>query len=352
MIGTGAREGEAVRLDGSAGEGGGQVLRTALSLAAATGRPFEIRNVRAGRPNPGLAAQHLAAVRAAASICGARVEGAAVGSRELRFSPGAGRPGRYRFEVGTAGSACLVLQTIALPLGLLPGPSEVEVVGGTHVSWSPTFDYLASCWVPWVRRAGFAIEVGLNFAGYYPAGGGEIFARIAGKARPAPLRVVERGEARSFHVISCVSNLPFSIAERQAKSACAALRACGIEATPECREPRGPRPGTSVAVIGRFENAVACATALGAPGKLSEVVGEEAAAAFESYFKSGAALDEHAADQVLLPLALAHGPSEFTAEEATPHLRTNAEVLRAFLRVEIEIETRAEGPARVRIGPG
>ena len=345
------RQGELVRLDGSKGEGGGQILRSALALSARTGRAFEIENVRAGRPNPGLAAQHLTAVRAAAAICGAKIEGAAVGSRALRFVPGAVRPGRYRFEVGTAGSSSLVLQTVALPLALARGPSEVSIGGGTHVPWSPTFEYLASCWIPWMRRAGCALEAGLNFAGFYPAGGGELFARIEGKARPKPLHAAERGAPSTVVVLSRVSNLPMEIAERQARSAISVLRGEGVEATADCRELRGPRPGTALAVVGRFGDAVACATALGAPGKPSEEVGREAGDAFVAYLKSGAALDEHAADQVLLPLAVASGPSEFTAARASGHLETNAEVVQAFLGARIEIESANEETARVRIEP-
>jgi RNA 3'-terminal phosphate cyclase (ATP) len=344
-------KGELVRLDGSAGEGGGQILRSALALSALAGRPFEIRNVRAGRPNPGLAAQHLTAVRAAAAICGARVEGAAVGSRDLRFTPGAVHPGRYRFEVGTAGSCSLVLQTVALPLALARGPSEVAVGGGTHVPWSPTFEYLAACWIPWMRRAGCALEAGLNFAGHYPAGGGELFARIEGKARPKPLVATDRGAPAGLVVFSRVACLPLEIADRQARSACAVLRAGGLEPTADCRELRGPRPGTAVAVVGRFENAVACSTALGAPGKPAEEVGREAADAFAAYLRSGAVLDEHAADQILLPLALASGPSAFTAARASGHLATNAEVVRAFLGAKIEIESEREETARVRVEP-
>ncbi len=206
-----------IDIDGAKGEGGGQILRSALTtLALMTDRHFRIQNIRARRSKPGLRPQHLASVNAAASVGQAQVEGARLGSREIEFQPSSIHPGSYHFEIPTAGSTSLVLQTVFLPLSAADSPSEIEIIGGTHVPWSPCFHYLEANWLPAMRLQGFRADLALEIAGFYPQGGGRIRALIQPlKKRIAPLRRLQRGNLQRIRGLSTVSNLPESIAQRQ-----------------------------------------------------------------------------------------------------------------------------------------
>jgi RNA 3'-phosphate cyclase len=328
-------------IDGSRGEGGGQILRSSLALSLLTGRAFRIVRIRAGRPRPGLQPQHLQSVLAAAAVGGARVEGAAPGSREVEFEPGPAAAGEYRFDVGTAGSVSLVLQTVFVPLALAGAESRLTLIGGTHVPWSPTFEYLREAWLPAMRAIGFDADVELELAGFYPKGGGRVTARIRPAARPAPLRLTERGPLRRIRGMSRVANLPESVAERQRGGAVERLGERGIAASVEVSvEPMPSRfKGTSILLTAEFEGARLTATAIGRLGRPAEEVGREAADALADQIASdGGAVDRHMADQILLPLAFAGGESEFRTCEATAHLRTNAHVLDAFLGDVVRIE--------------
>ncbi|MEJ2700660.1 MAG: RNA 3'-terminal phosphate cyclase, partial [Desulfuromonadales bacterium] len=204
-----------VRIDGSMGEGGGQVLRSSLTLSLLTGTPFHIDGIRSSRRNPGLRPQHLQAVKAAAAVGRARVEGALLGSMNLLFEPGQARPGEYRFDIGTAGSTSLVLQTVFLPLALAQKPSLVTLIGGTHVAWSPSFHYLEMNWMYWLRRMGFRGSLAMERAGFYPQGGGRIEARIYPAASLSPLILRDRGWLEKIRILSAVSNLDTEIGKRQ-----------------------------------------------------------------------------------------------------------------------------------------
>ena len=204
-----------ITIDGSMGEGGGQVLRTALTMALATGRPCRIDNIRGGRPKPGLLRQHLTAVTAAAAISDARVEGATIGSRTLTFYPGVVKGGDYAFAVGTAGSATLVLQTVLAPLLLTSRPSTVTLEGGTHNPWAPPFDFLDRVVLPLVNRTGPNVRAVLNRPGFYPAGGGLFTVTVQPRAAMARLDLLERGEIRGRRVKVMLANLPKHIAERE-----------------------------------------------------------------------------------------------------------------------------------------
>ncbi len=338
-------------IDGSMGEGGGQVLRTSLAISLLTGTPFRIEKIRANRPKPGLAAQHLASVEAAAAVGSARVEGAARGSTALTFEPGAVRPGAYRFDVGTAGSTSLVLQTVALPLALAPAESSLTVTGGTHVPWSPSFHYLDRQWCPALADLGVRVEVALKGLGFYPRGGGMLEARLGpGRGAPGPLRLGERGCLLGVRGLSVVAGLPASIAERQARRARERLVPLGVPVEVPTEVLEAPSPGTFLFLDARFENARCCATGLGERGKPAERVADEAVDEVEAYVRSGAALDEHLADQILLPLALADGESSFTAARVTRHLNTNAAVIRLFLPgVRLVVEGAEGSPGRVAV---
>jgi RNA 3'-terminal phosphate cyclase (ATP) len=340
-----------IRLDGAMGEGGGQVLRSALTLALLTGKAFELINVRAARPRPGLRYQHLAAVRAAAAIGGAHVEGDAIGSQALAFAPAATSPGRYRFDIGTAGATGLVLQTVALPLALARGASELTICGGTHVPWSPCFHYLDRHWRPLLARAGIPLQLQLERAGFYPVGGGLLHAVLPGGARPKAIDLARRGRLRRIRGLSAVAALPQSIAERQRARALGALRHLGVDVDIPVQELPGTSPGTLLLLRAECEHSAACCFALGARGKPAERVADEAAEGVLAFLATDGAVDPWIADQLLLPLAVARGSSLLRTSEVTSHLLTNAAVIRRFLPVRIGVDGSQGGAATVTIEP-
>lgn len=326
-------------LDGALGEGGGQVLRSALSLSLLTGTGIHLVNVRANRDKPGLRPQHLAAVQAAGQICGARIEGDRVGSQEISFAPGPVRPGDYLFDIGTAGATALVLQTLLLPLARAAGPSTVTIRGGTHVPWSPCFHYLDWHWRPLLARMGIPFELELVRAGFYPRGGGEIIARVPGAAKPRAIHLPERGRLQRLRGLSAVASLPLEIAERQAKQASKRLALLTPDVEPEIAiEPLPAHSqGTVLLLLAEFEQSQACFFALGERHKKAEQVANEAVDELAAFLHTDGAIDPWLADQLLLPLALAGAPSLFRTSKVTLHLLTNAEVIRHFLPVVIEV---------------
>lgn len=338
-----------IELDASFGEGGGQILRTALALSIITGQPVRLTRIRARRAKPGLKPQHLTAVRAAAEISRARVEGAEKDSQELTFAPQSPLPGNYRFDIGTAGSTTLLLQTILVPLSLAGGTSEITVTGGTHVPWSPCYHFLEWQWAPVLKAAGYRIELFLDRAGFYPKGGGIVRARVEPAQAIEPLQLVNPGKFRRVRGVSAVARLDLSIAERQRHQAQMRLARLGVPVKIECAAVDAISPGTFIVLKAEREHASTTHSALGAIGKRAERVADEAADDLLQCVASGVAVDAHLADQLILPLALARGRSEFTSASITPHLMTNAEVVRRFLRVEIEVEGAEGSPGRVTV---
>lgn len=340
-----------VRLDGSYGEGGGQILRTALSLSCVTGRPVEITNIRKGRPRPGLQPQHLTAVKAAATISRAVLEGAEISSTRIMFSPGAVTGGEYAFDVaekrGSAGSTSLVIQTILLPLCLAEGPSSITVTGGTHVPWSPSFHYLKFVFLPMLLRLGVEADIEIERWGWYPIGGGRVRARVMPAKGLMPVAIEKRGQIIRTLGISAVSNLPMEIAERQKREALSLLRQRGLDAEIEVISAPSPGKGTLLFLSAESENITAGFDSLGAIGKRAEEVADEACKEFFSYLDSGAALEPHLADQIIHYLALAPGRSEFTVSRITRHLLTNIWVVKQFVAVDISVEGREGGAGRV-----
>ncbi len=344
-----------IELDGSEGEGGGQILRSALSLSLITQQPFRIRQIRANRKPAGLRPQHLACVRGAEAITGgaASAEGAAVGADQLVFHPAPVKSGDYLLEVGTAGSTPLLFQCLFFPLALAGGGS-LRLHGGTHLPHSPVYHYLPWVWAPGVAAFGLRCELSLRHAGFYPEGGGEFRASVpAPEGEPPTLvELPARGTLRDVEVTSFVAGLPFEISERQSRTATGALLKSGIFAEAE----NFPLPvtrsqGTFVFVRLHFENTVAGFTALGEKGKRAEEVGEEVAAQVSRFMASSGALDEHLADQLLVPAALlaagrlgptSPGITRYKTERVTGHLTTNARVLERFLPVKIEIGAAGE----------
>ena len=312
-------------IDGAYGEGGGQILRAALSLSVLTGQGFHMVNIRARRSKPGLRPQHLTAVRAAAALCDAHVEGDAEGSMALTFVPQRpATPGTYRFDVGTAGATTLILQTIVPPLAELTETSWVSLTGGTHVPWSPPYHFLERAFCPAVRRLGWQVDVTLKRWGWYPRGGGRVHATIR-PATPAPREVDwrERGPLRSLWVLSASSNLPAHIRERQARRAQLRLREAGLPPD-EVVIVDAPSPGigTCVIVVGEYENGWGTGTALGKKGKPAERVAEEAVQEFVTFHRSPAAIDPHLADQLIVPLLVRVPTWTLSTPRATNHLRT------------------------------
>lgn len=347
-------ERDLINIDGSYGEGGGQILRTALALSAITGKPFRMEKIRAGRKNPGLQAQHLTAVLACAEICGARVEGEHPGSPSLTFTPQSPpQPGKYTWDVrqarkgGSAGSAPLILHTVLYPLALADGDSQITIQGGTHVPFSPPYHYLAGVLIPALAKIGVSVEVALQRWGWYPQGGGVIHAQIRGRTAFTGIAARERGQLIRLRGLSAVSNLPLAIAQRQSRRVEEVLKREGLEIEIEIISAPALGPGTCVFLWAEFANLSAGTTALGARGKSAERVAEEAAGEFLSYFKSGAALDMHLADQLLLPLVLAATPSHFTTCRITRHLLTNIWTVGQFLPLRFEVQGKEGEPGEV-----
>lgn len=331
---------ELLLIDGSYGEGGGQILRAALSLSTLTGRGFRMVNIRAGRRKPGLRPQHLTAVRAMAALCNATLEGDSEGSAALTFVPnGPACPGDYRFDVGTAGATTLVLQAIIPPLAEQDAPSWVSLTGGTHVPFSPPYHFLERVFCPAVRRLGWQVDLTLKRWGWYPRGGGRVQATIR-PAMPAPARVDwrERGTLRRLWVLSAAGNLPAHIRERQARRARQRLREAGL--TPDrvdVVDAPGPGVGTCVIVVGEYENGWGAGSALGRRGKPAEQVAEEAVAEFLEFHHSAAAADPHLADQLIVPLLVRVPSWAFSTSRLTEHLRTVIWLSRQFIPAEITL---------------
>jgi len=349
-------------IDGSYGEGGGQVLRTSLSLAAILGRPVRIERIRAGRRKPGLQPQHLAGVRAAAKLCDAEAEGDELNSLALAFAPRfKPRAGAYNLNVaqvakgGSAGSVSLLLQTVLLPLALAEGTSQLALLGGTHVAWSPPFDYIKRVYLPTLGRLGVQAKVQIEKWGWYPIGGGIVNATVQGRGQAASLAgldLVERGALMRVRGISATSNLPKHISLRQEGAVLQQLRSNGVNARIDRVEAPSKGQGTAVFLWAEFENSVAGFTSLGERGKPAEQVAEEATRGLLEFLSGGAALDRHLADQLVLPLALAQGPSQFTTASVTKHLLTNAWVVNQFLPGRVRVAGEEGQPGTCWIGGG
>ena len=353
---------DVLTLDGSHGEGGGQILRTALSLSIITARHIRLVNIRAGRRNPGLLAQHLSAVRASAAISGAAVSGDRLGSTEVTFAPShSSKSGSYVLDVaetagrGSAGSTTLILQTLAIPLLLAAGSSTLALRGGTHVEWSPSFDDLATSYFPLLRRIGYRIDAELMRWGWYPVGGGEVVCKIAGaeaagnRWQLTPIEAITPGTLQRIVGRAVAANLPAHIPQRMAERARTSLAEFGMPVNIEPQLVTAACPGAGIFFLAAYANLPASFSAHGRVGKPSEAVADQAVAAFREHHASGAAIELHLADQLLLPLALAAGPSIFTSARPTGHLLTNAWAIEQFEVARISIAQAA--PCQIRVQP-
>ncbi len=335
-------------IDGSHGEGGGQILRTSLSLSLLTGQPFRITRIRAGRQKPGLQRQHLTAVEAAAAVGQADVRGAELGSSELTFVPGELTPGDYRFATGTAGSATLVLQTVLPPLLRAAAPSRLALSGGTHNPHAPPFDFLAKTFVPVVNRLGPTVDVRLVRHGFFPAGGGELVASIAPAATWRPLKLLERGEPRRRCARALVARLSPDIARRELREVERLLSWLPAEtAVEEVCDSHGP--GNAIMLELEFAEITEVLTSFGARGVPAEAVARSAILQAQRYLGSDAPVGEHLTDQLLLPLVLAGG-GVFRASELSLHARTCMEVIRCFLPLNLRADAEPGGGWGVVVG--
>jgi len=347
-----------LEIDGSFGEGGGQILRSALALSAIFQRPIKISKIRAGRKNPGLAAQHLTGVHAITEITDAEAHGAEMRSQELTFAPRALKPGNYVFDVAriqpSAGAISLIFQAIILPLAFANAPSTVTLRGGTHVAWSPTVHYLQEIFLEYAKKFGVHAEITLNRWGWYPKGGGEVIVKIqpiAQKSDGIPklkeVRLLERGELIRITGISALSNLPMKIAQRQQQRAMRRLRDITKKVNIKLVDAPSIGQGTTIFLKAVFEHTVAGFSALGERGKRAEKVADEACDELREFIGKDAAIEPYLSDQLVLLMALAEGNSAFTTSKITKHLTTNIWLVEKFLPVQFRVVGKEGKPGEV-----
>ncbi|HTJ85243.1 MAG TPA: RNA 3'-terminal phosphate cyclase [Polyangiaceae bacterium] len=336
-----------IHIDGSKGEGGGQVLRTALSLSLVTGSPFTIDGIRKGRSKPGILKQHLTAIRAAATVGQAKMKGDAIGSSALTFFPGLVRGGRFTFAVGTAGSATLVFQTV-FPALLAAGEATTAVFeGGTHNPAAPPFDALASAFLPICRRMGADVQARLESRGFYPAGGGHFTVDVR-PSKLGALELVERGALVRRRVTAVSSQIPEHVAAREIETVALVLGWRRDVEKLSSIAPASPGPGNAVVVTLEHEHVTEVFTAFGERGKRAEAVAREVADEVQSYLDGHAPVGPHLADQLIVPM-LVGGGGRFVTGEPTGHLRTQVETVRAVVGDRVAIEPIERGAYEVRV---
>lgn len=333
-------------VDGSQGEGGGQVLRTTLALSLLTGEPVKLENIRAGRPRPGLRRQHLAAVWLAARVGDALVEGAELGSQQLVFRPKGVNPGQFRMSIGTAGSTTLVLQTVLPALLLAKGPTTLVLEGGTHNPLAPPYEFLAECFLPLVNRMGPRVEVRLERSGFFPAGGGRITASVQPAERLAPLHLLEGGPVRRMGARAMVAGLSPDIAWRELEVLERRLGWTLPQLHVEQR-PTGEGPGNALIATIERERLTEVFTAIGQKGRPAEAVGDEVATEVWAYLDSGVPVGPHLADQLLIPMALA-GAGAYRTVPLTLHARTQIGLLEELTSARFKVHE-ADGRVEVSV---
>lgn len=325
-----------IEIDGSEGEGGGQILRSALSLSICTEQPFRIENIRANREKPGLLRQHLTAVNAAAIISNAEVTGAEIGSRRLEFRPRKVIAGDYTFAIGTAGSCTLVLQTVLPPLLQANGPSSVRISGGTHNRACPPVDFLARSFLPLLRHMGAEVDFELVKYGFYPRGGGEISVKIQPCKSLTPISLVERGPRTDHYAEAYIAGIPMHVAQRELAIIGDMLN--WDESRLKLRGlPSESGPGNAVTITIVHEHVTEVFTGVGEKGVSAEVVAKRAIGEAKEYLSSSAAVGSHLADQLLIPMALG-GVNCFSTLLPTQHFESNAKVIEFFTNVRYGTE--------------
>ncbi|HEX7392382.1 MAG TPA: RNA 3'-terminal phosphate cyclase [Thermoplasmata archaeon] len=325
-----------IEIDGSKGEGGGQILRTSIALSAVTTQPVKIRNIRANRPNPGLAPSHVTSIEAVAKIADAEVDDLYPGSKEIVFRPGQLVGGEYEFDVGTAGSISLVLQSCLIPAVVSRSRVVMTIKGGTDVRWSPPVDYMRLVHIPMLRLFGPSCDLSIVARGFYPEGGGEVLAEVSPEGGLSAVDIGIQGKVLRVEGIAYVQNLPENVATRMKHAALKSMLELK-EARVESDHRKGHSTGAGIVLAAVCENTTLGASALGERGVRSEVLGENCANDLQETVSSRATVDEHMLDQILPYMALAKGRCRVVAEEITSHAKTNMEVVEAFLGKKFEI---------------
>ncbi|MBI2185095.1 MAG: RNA 3'-terminal phosphate cyclase [Thaumarchaeota archaeon] len=342
-------EEERVIVDGARGEGGGQILRTSIALSILSRKPVEVINIRAKRSNPGLRAQHLSAVKALAAVFNAYVEDAVLGSKRIYFIPREQKITSLDFDIGTAGSITLLLQAIIPAVSLGGGSIDVKLIGGTDVSGSPTMDYFRNIVLPAYRLLGVEVELEVLRRGYYPKGGGIVKVSVKPRKTSTPLRL-GKTPAGASSILSVCSNLPRSVAERQASSAKHYLESRSIHVgNIEIRQEEAVSPGTAITVFQVDGKSIFIGgDNIGRRDLPAEKVGREAAARFTDEYSLGVPVDRHLSDMLVPMLVCTEGESQFLTSEVTGHLETNLRVARMFTSCGYEL-AREERGVMVRI---
>ncbi len=319
-----------IEIDGSHGEGGGQILRTAISLSAVTGQEITINGIRAGRPNPGISPSHVTSIEAVAELCDAEVDGLFAGSKKIVFKPDQLTGGAFDLDVGTAGSISLVVQSCLLPAALSKSRVNLVVRGGTDVKWSPPIDFMRLVHLPILSRFGPACYLEINSRGFYPEGGGEVSVEISPVAKLSGLDLGERGDVLSIEGCAYAQNLPEHVTTRMRHSVLKnMLDFRDVKVDSDIR--RGRSTGAGIVLAARCENSMIGESALGAKGVKSEVLGENCSSDLKETLLSGASVDQHMLDQILPYMALAEGGSRVLADEFTSHAETNIWVIEKFV---------------------
>lgn len=341
-----------ITIDGSHGEGGGQILRCAVSLSCISKKPVRITNIRANRPNPGLNYQHVLAIKSVAELCRADVKGLNKGSSEVILHPHEIKGGKFHFDILTAGSTTLVLQACLLPGLFADDVTEFTITGGTDVKWSPPVDYFRFVFAPLLHKMGGEISIVLGRRGHYPKGGGEITVRIKPTEKLKPLALEERGDLKSIKGIAHVSNLPNKIAERMKHTALLKLVEfkdvnVSLEHYPQGKDP-AHGVGAGIVLWANYENTILGGNGLGEKGVPAEAVGKNTVEKLMNEMNSNSTLDVHATDQFLPYMALAKGESVFYARELTNHAKTNTWLIKQFLDAKFEVREK-DGLNEVRV---
>lgn len=336
-----------LRIDGSKGEGGGQVLRTCLTLSLATGQPFTLEKIRAKRNKPGLMRQHLTCVQAARDICQGYVSGDELGSNQITFHPDEIQSGHFSFAIGTAGGTGLVFQTLFPALLMTDEPSSLEISGGTHAPSAPPYEFIRDGYLNTLSKIGIECGIELNGAGFYPAGGGKISAQIKPASLDQKLDLTSRGQLKAIHGEARVSNLPGKIAVREVKTLIENLNL--EEGTFKVREVDSPGPGNVILAWLEFDQHTEVYSGFGQHGVLAEKIADRVAKAINRHNQSEAVIGPHLADQLLLPMALGAG-GRFTMMRPSQHFETNVETIQRFLDISIRYKEEDEKLWLVEVG--
>jgi RNA 3'-phosphate cyclase len=345
-------ERELIEIDGSYGEGGGQILRTSLAIATIMNRPVRIYNIRSKRKNPGLQAQHLKGIEALIQISEGYGEGVKLGSEEIFFYPGKIKSGEYYFDIGTAGSVTLLLQTLILPLCFTKEKTRLIIKGGTHVQWSPPFHYFTYILFPILNSMGINIKSGIEKWGWYPKGGGKVWIEIEPPKELTPISLTERGCLKRIRGISATCNLPKHIGERQKDyimEKIYKLLGLTVEKIDVLNDVPGEGKGSFLFIIVESDKSIAGFSALGERGKKAEEVSEEVFSSLKEYIESGCSIDPNLSDQLIPFMAFATGNSSFSTSKITEHLLTNLWVVSRFLDLKIKKFGEKGRPGKVEI---